>query len=41
MAAPIEKLIEDLDRSYTELQTRMSDPSVYGDRNEAADVDGG
>ena len=38
MAAPIEKLIEDLERSYTELQKRMSDPSVYGDRNEAADV---
>ena len=31
MATP-EKLIDDLERSYTELQERMSDPSVYNDR---------
>src|SRR5687767_9549016 len=38
MAAPIENLSEDLERSYTELQKRMSEPSVYRDRNEAAGV---
>jgi peptide chain release factor 1 len=38
MATPIEKLIDDLERSYTEVQERMSDPSVYNDRREAADV---
>ena len=38
MAATIEKLIDDLERSYTEVQERMSDPSVYNDRREAAEV---
>jgi peptide chain release factor 1 len=38
MATPIEKLIDDLERSYTEVQERMSDPSVYNDRREAAEV---
>ena len=38
MATSIEKLIDDLERSYTEVQERMSDPSVYNDRREAADV---
>src|SRR5687767_13719643 len=38
MATPIEKLIDDLERSYEELQKRMSDPAVYGARNEAAYV---
>jgi peptide chain release factor 1 len=38
MAATIENLIDDLERSYTEVQERMSDPSVYNDRREAADV---
>ncbi len=38
MAATIENLIDDLERSYTEVQDRMSDPSVYNDRNEAAAV---
>jgi protein subunit release factor A len=38
MAATIENLIDDLERSYIEVQERMSDPSVYNDRREAADV---
>jgi peptide chain release factor 1 len=38
VATPIEKLIEDLERSYEELQKRMADPAVYGDRNEAGEV---
>jgi peptide chain release factor 1 len=38
MAATIESLIDELERSYTELQDRMADPSVYDDRREAADV---
>jgi peptide chain release factor 1 len=36
--AAFERLIEELERSYRELQERMSDPSVYDDRREAADV---
>src|SRR5215211_117019 len=38
MATSIDKLIDDLERSYGELQERMSDPSVYNDQREAADV---
>ena len=38
MAATIESLVDDLERSYTEVQERMSDPSVYNDRREAAEV---
>ena len=38
MAATIENLIDDLERSYTEVQERMADPSVYNDRREAAEV---
>ena len=38
MTTSIEKLIDDLERSYTEVQERMSDPSVYNDRREAAEV---
>jgi peptide chain release factor 1 len=34
--ATIERLIDELERSYTEAQERMSDPAVYNDRNEAA-----
>jgi peptide chain release factor 1 len=30
--------VADLERSYEELQTRMSDPAVYNDHREAADV---
>src|SRR6478735_8635907 len=36
--AGIEPLIEELERSYTELQARLSDPAVYNDHREAADV---
>jgi len=36
--AGIEHLIDDLERSYRELQERMSDPAVYNDHREAADV---
>jgi peptide chain release factor 1 len=38
VAATIESLVDDLERSYTEVQERMSDPSVYNDRREAAEV---
>jgi peptide chain release factor 1 len=34
----MEQLIEDLDRSYHEVQERMSDPTVYNDHREAAEV---
>jgi peptide chain release factor 1 len=36
--AGIEQLIDDLERSYDEVRERMSDPSVYNDRNNAAEV---
>lgn len=36
--AAIEQLIEDLERSYQEVQERMSDPAVYNDHREAAQV---
>jgi peptide chain release factor 1 len=38
MAVTFDTLIEDLERSYQEVQERMSDPSVYNDRREAAEV---
>jgi peptide chain release factor 1 len=38
MAADFENLVAELERSYEETQTRMSDPSVYNDRREAAEV---
>jgi peptide chain release factor 1 len=38
MATTIEQLIDDLERSHRELQERMSDPAVYNDHREAADV---
>src|SRR5215468_1069860 len=38
MAADFDSLIDELERSYTETQERMSDPSVYNDRREAAEV---
>jgi peptide chain release factor 1 len=38
MAATIESLIDELERSYTEVQERMSDPAVYNDHREAAEV---
>ena len=36
--ASIAELVEELERSYADLQKRMSDPAVYNDRREAADV---
>src|SRR5919201_5595755 len=33
-----EQLVEELERSYAETQERMSDPAVYNDHREAADV---
>ena len=38
MARSADTLIEDLERSYREAQERMSDPSVYNDHREAAEV---
>jgi peptide chain release factor 1 len=38
MAADFDNLIAELERSYKEMQERMSDPSVYNDHREAADV---
>jgi peptide chain release factor 1 len=34
----IERLVEDLERSYAEAQERMSDPAVYNDRRTAAET---
>jgi peptide chain release factor 1 len=34
----IEQLVDDLERSYKETQERMSDPAVYNDHREAAEV---
>jgi peptide chain release factor 1 len=36
--AGFEQLIDDLERSYDEVRDRMSDPAVYNDHREAADV---
>jgi peptide chain release factor 1 len=36
--AGIDKLVEELERSYRDTQERMSDPSVYNDHREAAEV---
>ena len=36
--ADLEKLVAELERSYTETQARMSDPAVYNDHREAAEV---
>src|SRR5580765_6320877 len=38
LMAGIEPLIEELERSYADLQARLSDPAVYNDHREAADV---
>jgi peptide chain release factor 1 len=34
----MDQLIEEVERSYQELQERLSDPAVYNDHREAADV---
>src|SRR3954470_1477823 len=36
--AALDELISELERSYTETRDRMSDPAVYNDHREAADV---
>jgi peptide chain release factor 1 len=36
--AALDNLVEELERSYTETQARMSDPAVYNDHREAATV---
>ena len=36
--ADFEQLVDELERSYRETQERMSDPSVYNDHREAAEV---
>ncbi len=36
--ATLDQLVDELERSYTELQGRMADPTVYNDHREAADV---
>ncbi len=36
--ADIEALLDELGRSHREAQERMSDPSVYNDHREAAEV---
>jgi peptide chain release factor 1 len=38
VAATFDSLIDELERSYREVQDRMSDPSVYNDHREAAEV---
>src|SRR5919197_1808479 len=38
MAGNIEQLVDELERSYQEAQERMSDPAVYNDHREAAEV---
>jgi peptide chain release factor 1 len=38
MAATFDSLIDELERSYKDVQERMSDPAVYNDHREAADV---
>jgi peptide chain release factor 1 len=38
MAAAMDSLIEELERSYRDTQERLSDPAVYNDHREAADV---
>src|SRR5580765_6103394 len=36
--APLDRLVEELERSYTELRERQADPSVYNDHREAAEI---
>jgi len=38
MAAALDNLIDELERSYRDTQERLSDPTVYNDHREAADV---
>ncbi len=36
--ADLKALVDELERSYRETQERMSDPAVYNDHKQAADV---
>src|ERR1700690_1231460 len=36
--AAIDDLVDELERSFAETQARLSDPAVYNDHREAADV---
>jgi peptide chain release factor 1 len=36
--AAVEQLVEELERSYAEVQERMADPAVYNDHREAAEM---
>jgi peptide chain release factor 1 len=38
MAATLDSLVDEIERSYAETQERMADPAVYNDRREAAEV---
>src|SRR5919202_1409363 len=38
MAAALDNLIDELERSYRDTQERLSDPAVYNDHREAAEV---
>jgi peptide chain release factor 1 len=38
MAARIDSLVDELERSYAEVQERMNDPALYADRNAAAEA---
>src|SRR5689334_13793248 len=38
MASGIEQLVDELLRSYRDVQERMADPAVYNDHREAAEV---
>jgi peptide chain release factor 1 len=38
MAADVERLVDELERSYAEAQERMSDPAVFSDRQAAAEA---
>jgi len=38
MAATLDSLVDEIERNYAETQERMSDPAVYNDRREAAEV---
>ena len=38
MATTLDNLVDEIERNFTETQERMSDPAVYNDRREAADV---
>ncbi len=38
MAATFDSMIDELERSYRETQERMSDPAVFNDHREAAEV---